>query len=84
MTRCFTKVADELLPELRSDLMPAELHLIAEIGPSDPGMTLVEFEDDEAPAELAGCTVCPVVQAEYRDGKVVRTRVLERYVEARP
>lgn len=85
MTRYYSHVSNDVLPELRSELMPAGLRLVAEVRPGDyPHTTLVEVEDDDAPADLAGCTVSPTISAEYRNGKVIRTWVSERTVEARP
>lgn len=84
MTLYFTAVSNELLPALRSgENMPACLRVKREVGPilaPDPGAwTLVEFEDDEAPPELAGRTVTPTIQATFADhGEMTHTTVMSR------
>lgn len=46
-----------------------------------PCSYLVEVEDDEAPPELEGCLVNPVMQASYdEDGNVASTRIIGRTV----
>ena len=80
MTRYFTKVADELLPVLRSgDNMPRGLRLLAEVERAGPGYTLVEFEDDDAPANLEGAEVTPTISVEYDK----RGHVAHRWVSGR-
>jgi len=85
LTTYYTAVSNELLPELRSgERMPAALRLKREVGPivsPSPcsGMTLVEFEDDDAPTELTYYTVTPSLQAHYDDeGKLTHTTVVAR------
>lgn len=83
MTTYLTAVSNDLLPDLRSgERMPATLRLRREVGPilqPGAGMTLVEFEDDDAPAELAGRVVTPTIQAHYNDdGEFTHTTVLSR------
>jgi hypothetical protein len=74
VTTYFTAVSNDLLPDLRQpdpQRMPAGLRLKREVGPivsPHGGMTLVEFEDDGAPADLAGRTVTPVMLAHYDEG----------------
>ena len=87
MTTYFTAAANDLLPALRSgENMPAALRLKREVGPIlSPfgGMTLVEFEDDDAPPELAGRTVTPSIQAHYDDeGKLTHTTVMSRDLDS--
>jgi len=82
----FTAVSNELLPALRSgEEMPACLRLKREVAPIvSPygGMTLVEFEDDDAPAELAGRTVTPTIQSHYDErGDRTHNTVLGRDID---
>lgn len=65
MTRYFTKVADEMMPLVRDgERLPSCLRLVREVRPDGPGVTLVEFEDDEAPDWLSGRTVEPIITRE--------------------
>lgn len=90
MTRYFTKVSDVLLPGIRKgDRMPSCLRLVRELDRGD-GWTMVEFEDDEAPADMEGCEVSPVLSSTAgRDTEhgPLNPRVVwisERVVESRP
>lgn len=61
--RYFTKVDNELLPHLRVRL-PERLRLISQVREVEPHVTLVEFEDTEAPSHFEGCEVTFVVNRE--------------------
>lgn len=86
MTLYFTAVSNDLLSVLRAGKgMPACLRLRREIGPvlspvPRPGWTLVEFEDDEAPPEMAGRMVTPTIRG-TRVGGLLHTTVVSRDVE---
>jgi hypothetical protein len=87
MTAYYTAVANDLLPAIRSgERMPAALHLKREIGPIvapfSGQMTLVEFEDDEAPAELMYRTVTPTIQAHYDGNRLTHTTIVGRDVDS--
>jgi hypothetical protein len=84
----FTAVSNELLSDLRSGgQLPAVLRLKREVGPIvsqyGEGMTLVEFEDDEAPPELAGRTVTPTILSYYDEqGVQTHTAVTRRDLDS--
>jgi hypothetical protein len=91
MTKYFTRVSDTFLSEiLDGGRLPTGFRLVREVGPSDLGSTLVEFEDDAAPAHMEGCVVTPVFT---RDGgrfsetsptQLSRVWISARVVESRP
>jgi hypothetical protein len=83
----FTAVSNELLTDLRSGgQLPAVLRLKREVGPivsQYGGMTLVEFEDDEAPPELAGRTVTPTILSHYDEqGVQTHTTITRRDLDS--
>lgn len=89
MTLYFTAVSNELLPALRSgEHVPATLRLKREVGPIlspyPDVMTLVEFDDDEAPAELSGRTVTPTFESHYDAGVLTHITVQSRHLDATP
>ena len=89
MTAYFTAVSNDLLSDLHSsERMPAGFRLKRVVGPilsPYAGMTLVEFDDDDAPAELAGRTVTPAIQAHYDDhGDEIHTTVMSRDLDTTP
>lgn len=88
--RYFTMVNNELLAQFptaqKDGRWPACLTLVREVGPVDAHTTLVEFEDTEAPPELAGLTVTPTLQSHYehptQDGGPSRVTIISREVES--
>jgi len=80
--RYYVVVANELLPAIRENHphhVPECMRFVQEIGPGDPGTTLVEFDDDNAPAELAGRMVQPWFQSHYDGrGNITHVTVLSR------
>lgn len=87
MTSYFTAVSNELLADFRTDLMPDGFRLKREVGrilSPHAGMTLVEFEDDEAPPELDGRTVTPTFQSHYDGGTRTHTTITARDVDPTP
>jgi hypothetical protein len=87
VTTYFTAVSNGLLPDLRTgERMPAGFRLKREVGPivsPHPAMTLVEFEDDEAPAELTGRTVTPTFKSHYNEqGELTHTTVESRDLDS--
>lgn len=82
MTRYFTKVSDEVLDVIRDpDNLPRGLRLLGEIERAQPGWTLVEFEDDDAPPEMEGAEVEPTISVEhYKDGASRRLWISARTV----
>lgn len=90
MTRYFTKVADELLTAIREGIEPTPegFRLIREVEVRPEGCTLVEFEDDGAPASMEGCVVCPTFTSSgsriYEGGPAepYRVWISGRYVES--
>lgn len=85
MTTYRVPVADPLLAD-RDYWEPVEgLRLISVDGPwlAHPDVTICTFEDDDAPGELEGKLVEPVLHSEYNpDGTVASVRVSERNLVA--
>lgn len=89
MTSYFTAVSNELLADFRTELMPDGFRLKREVGrilSPHAGMTLVEFEDDEAPVGLSGKTVTPTIRQHYdsETGKPTHTTIIARDVDPTP
>ena len=82
MTTYRVPVADPLLLE-RDYWLPVDgFRLVSVDGPwlAHPDVTICTFEDDNAPAELEGKLVEPVLQSHYEDGKVAKVTVMSRTV----
>lgn len=77
MPRYFTRVADEMLPVICDGAsLPDGLRLRRMVDGLGDGYTLVEFEDDNAPAWTQGRRVTLSITADYDDhGDVVSSRI---------
>lgn len=74
MTRFFSRVAIPVLPGFRDGghTLPDGFRMIGEAAYSgnEPGVAMVEFEDDNAPTYLEGLCVSPIFRRTFPDGRV--------------
>lgn len=70
MARYYTRVAMELFDDRENRPPVAGFRFVRDLGPAGDRTRLIEFEDDDAPAELAGHVVTPTLTQIREDGRL--------------